>query len=142
VGLITLYSLEEDRTGGLNNPRFGGLGAGPAGGRPVNEKNANTDVCAFFLPSGPRPRGGGCSSPVEPLKEWVCDRRLTAWNFLKWFVWEITFCFAVYVLKPGNASGQAQGANLSYFLGRGGSPAARGRDYDCRPQTALSTLRW
>jgi hypothetical protein len=71
VGRITLGSLEEDRPGGLINPRFGGLGAGPAGRRPVNEKNANMDVCAFFLPLGPRPRGGGCPTPFEPLKEWV-----------------------------------------------------------------------
>jgi hypothetical protein len=25
--------------------------------------------------------------------------------FQKWFVWEITFCFGFYVLKPDNASG-------------------------------------
>jgi hypothetical protein len=77
--------------------------------RADGEEKTQTGRFAFFLPCGPRPRGGGCPSPFE--------------------LWKDGFA-------TGAERSEVEGANPSYLLLRGGSPAARGRDNKGRHNTA------
>jgi hypothetical protein len=71
----------------------------------LSEKKMQTWTFAFFSTFQPSATAGGCSSPFEPVNEWVCERSLTTKTAYQLF----------YYFKMLRFSGQAERVNPSYL---------------------------
>jgi hypothetical protein len=72
-GGVRMTCCEAENPGGQSTPRCGNVEAGRPG-RPTRRKKRKHGRLRFFLLPGPRPRAGGCPSPVEPLKDGFTTR--------------------------------------------------------------------
>jgi len=101
-----------------------------------------TWMFAFFASLQPPTTGRGLFLPL-----WAVKRTgLRPESDHLWFtgmVYSGDWCSALQLIwwNGDNASGQVERANPSYFISRGGSPAARGRDNGCRLLIA-AWVRW